>query len=346
MTKDIGDGYTVKYNFCESPLPAEGTCTDSDAYAFVMGPSGECVAIRNEEKKTNIFATELVDENNMVNGFTLNYPGEGTTCLADSSKTYSFKVELTCGTNEGLATEGVSSDPCQILLQYKSKQGCSVFSYDQLMVFLTKYSWLWGAALILAGIFVGFFGNTLVNAVIMLVGSIAAAVILVGLIFTVITKTSLKISDGVRWGILGVAGLISIAIGYLLMRLRKYGIALLCAWGGVMLGLILSTTFMVENKGAYYAIIVGSGLILLLFGLKFEVIAIKMVTSFLGAYGVVRGISLYAGGFPNEATIADEIKSGVITADTFPKSFYGYGAGIIVLTIICFYFQSTHGKKI
>ena len=97
------------------------------------------------------------------------------------------------------------------------------------------------------------------------------------------------------------------------VKARKYGIALLCAGGGAVLGLVLTNTFFIESKAVYYLIIIGSALVVALFGYKFEKITIIAVTSFIGSYGIVRGISLYAGGFPNELTISDQIKAGALS---------------------------------
>lgn len=59
-------------------------------------------------------------------------------------------------------------------------------------------------------------------------------------------------------------------------------------------------------------------------------------TSFCGAYAIIRGISLYAGGFPNESYIMDLIKNGeeeelkkVLTPIVF-----AYIAGWLVIFII------------
>ena len=55
------------------------------------------------------------------------------------------------------------------------------------------------------------------------------------------------------------------------------------------------------------------------------------MTSFVGAYGFWRGISLFAGGFPNEFTIADEIKAGAY--DVFTPWFYAYMVAIVLTSI-------------
>ena len=55
-------------------------------------------------------------------------------------------------------------------------------------------------------------------------------------------------------------------------------------------------------------------------------------TAFVGSYGFIRGISFYAGGYPNEFTLYDRIKHGLI--ENIEPTFYAYFASILVLFII------------
>lgn len=56
----------------------------------------------------------------------------------------------------------------------------------------------------------------------------------------------------------------------------------------------------------------------------------------------IRGISLYAGGFPNEVDLSQGIHEGNMDWNGLNKSFYGYLAGIVVMTGLTFYFQVKH----
>jgi hypothetical protein len=50
-----------------------------------------------------------------------------------------------------------------------------------------------------------------------------------------------------------------------------------------------------------------------------------------------RGISLFAGGFPNEYTLIEQIKSGGV--NRVENWFYAYLAGIIVMTAVAYCIQ-------
>jgi len=64
------------------------------------------------------------------------------------------------------------------------------------------------------------------------------------------------------------------------------------------------------------------------------------LTGIIGSYMIVRGISLYAGGFPDEMNLQEEIKQGAITWDSFPKTFYAYLAGVAVCALVGIVFQA------
>mmetsp|Transcript_11018 Transcript_11018/g.18414 ORF Transcript_11018/g.18414 Transcript_11018/m.18414 type:complete len:215 (-) Transcript_11018:193-837(-) len=201
----------------------------------------------------------------------------------------------------------MAGDDCDITLKYKSKKGCPVFSYDKLTVFLNKYYWLWGAMAVVAGIVIGFFGNKFVSAVIGLVTAVMVFLLVSLATFQILQSANVETEDTVNWVILIVIGLIGVAVGYFVAKARKYGIALLSAWGGAMLGLIITSVLFVENKYAYYAIIIGSAIVLAMIAFKFEKITIMSITSFIGSYGIIRGISLYVGGFPSETSLHQQI---------------------------------------
>jgi hypothetical protein len=54
---------------------------------------------------------------------------------------------------------------------------------SKFFTFLHKYYYLWGAVLIIIGIFLGFFGNKFVNVVIYIVAMVALFLIVAGLLF-------------------------------------------------------------------------------------------------------------------------------------------------------------------
>lgn len=164
--------------------------------------------------------------------------------------------------------------------------------------FLIDYYYLWGAALIIFGFFLTFFGNKFINTVIFLVVGFGTFLILGSLFFYLFLSKVNK--DWGKWLVVAVIAVISILAGIFVVRLRKWGIMIISAWGGVMLGMFICLTFYVKSGAAYWIIVVLFAAVFAFVGYKIETIAICFVTSFIGAYCMIRGISFYAGGFPAE----------------------------------------------
>lgn len=107
-------------------------------------------------------------------------------------------------------------------------------------------------------------------------------------------------SEVVGWVMVALALLLGTLAGYLCARFRSLGLGLLACGGGVAVGFMLTTTFMVANQAAFYCIIIACALVLGVLAYFIQEGIIIGVTSFLGSYSIIRGVSLYAGGFPDE----------------------------------------------
>jgi len=131
-----------------------------------------------------------------------------------------------------------------------------------------------------------------------------------------------------------LAILSAVTVGYLLKKFLMVGLCILAAVAGFMLGLmtynllfvgwlkssilLASLTFIPAFLGAYYAYKHGDTIVIL-------------VTSLIGAYLTVRGVSMFFGGFPNEVSLYQEISNGTAS---FSYWFLGYLSAIMILTIV------------
>jgi len=109
------------------------------------------------------------------------------------------------------------------------------------------------------------------------------------------------------WVVLGVWAVVGLGVGFFIAKLRKVGIALIGTFGGVLLGFMITTTFVVGSTALTWVIVLGCGIAVGFLAFFVEKAVIIIVTSFVGSYGVIRGISMYAGGFPNEMQLKQEI---------------------------------------
>jgi len=129
----------------------------------------------------------------------------------------------------------------------------------------------------------------------------------------------------------------------------RVGVALLAGWGGVMLGLVIYNAFLYKANSniLFWCFIIGMGLVFSIISFFVFEHACILATAFVGSYCVIRGISLYAGHYPNEFTLIDMIRAGIVP-DLDPR-FYAYMAGILALfilgSIVQFKMRSGEHKK-
>jgi len=242
-----------------------------------------------------------------IQGVRLVFKGDQTQCPSDNSKTLSLNVEISFSDVPELTEDGEEQDGCDITLKYKSPYGKPQFQYGILAEFISQYSYLLGAVMIVFGLLLAFCGNKFLTIVIGIVATLAT--ILFGVYLTsrfvdaVFDKEDIK--DYAVWIILAIWVIIGVVCGYFIAKKRRWGIAVVGAFGGVMLGLLLTTVFGAALKSVYlyYALVVGMGILFFVITFFVEKFVLIMVTSFLGSYGIIRGISMYAGGFPNESEL-------------------------------------------
>ena len=84
------------------------------------------------------------------------------------------------------------------------------------------------------------------------------------------------------------------------MKYKKVAIAIMAGFGGALLAATCTITFIIKNKAAWWCMVIGAGILFGLLTLVIEEYIIMFCTSFIGSYFLIRGISLYAGGFPYE----------------------------------------------
>jgi hypothetical protein len=128
---------------------------------------------------------------------------------------------------------------------------------------------------------------------------------------------------------------IGVFVGYILKRMLKIGAFFMGGFGGIFLALTMNQVifFWVEGQASVIifwtlAFILGGYLAYL--SIEYYDKIIIMGTAVIGAYSVVRGVSLFfPGTFPNETEIISQISN-----DTLDPIFYTYVAGFI-FTFAC-----------
>jgi hypothetical protein len=258
-----------------------------------------------------------------------------------------FNVGLICDSTmaEGVTTSGplVSTGGCNYSTYQTSKTNCSIYSLNALWAFMKKYSWLWGTILIIIGLPLCFAGRKLFSVTLFLIGTLLTMTLILLLFYS--TFLTDKTEAWIGWVVLISSIILGLAGGFLLFKCQRLGGACIAGWGGFMGGLLLNTTCFsyAQSEALFWIINIACALVAAGLAIVFFFPAIILATSFTGAYFFIRGISLYAGGFPNEFDLIKQLENG-----SYPHMMwyvYIYFAFIIIFFIGGAVVQFKHLKK-
>jgi hypothetical protein len=139
------------------------------------------------------------------------------------------------------------------------------------------------------------------------------------------------------WIVFAVCLVIGTIGGLLLAKLSRLGVGVLAGWGGFLLGLMLYSAFIyrIDNSKhvAFWVFNISLAVIFGVISMFMFDYAIIVATSIIGAYGFIRGISFYAGGYPDEYDLVNNLQIGNV--DAIPKTFWAYFAAWIILSVVC-----------
>lgn len=187
----------------------------------------------------------------------------------------------------------------------ENKKGCPVFNVSSMARFIASHSHLFGAALILLGGFMCLFGRALLGVAIFLVSGTTAFLIGTFMTFNGFDYWEYQPSNVIFWIIIGSWSIAGIIVGTVFYKLQKYGVIIMGLITGAMIGHIVVTIASVENNWTYWGAVIGSALSFFIFSCFCQNNIRIFITSFIGSYGVTRGIASYLGGFPNEIDLQE-----------------------------------------
>jgi len=209
---------------------------------------------------------------------------------------------------------------------------CPVYSLNAFWQFIEDYKWFWGSALIIVGIPLCLFGRKLFAVTLFLIGTIITMTVFLLVFYSTFLKDDT--AHWIGWVACSCTILAGLLGGFLLYKCQRLGACCIAGWGGFMGGVLINTTFMFAAKQEWLFWMINISAALVAAGLAFCFFfkVIILCTSFAGAYFVVRGISLYAGGFPNEFELIKELENGVIPHISY--WFYMYLGFILIFTVV------------
>ena len=131
-------------------------------------------------------------------------------------------------------------------------------------------------------------------------------------------------------------------------KLAKLGVGVLAAIGGFFLGLIIYAAFLYkfdnDSQVLYWIFNIVMALVCGLLTIWLYDHMIIISTAIVGSYLFVRGISMYAGGFPGEVTLINDLK--MKNTSNIDPTFYAYMVGFVLASIFSIILQYKYwGQK-
>lgn len=165
---------------------------------------------------------------------------------------------------------------------------------------MAENKFVWGAILIVFGAFFCLFGKAMLGVTVFLCTTALTFLIGVYLTFKGLDYFGHESSKTVFWIVIGCFGLFSLSLGFCFYKLQKYGVIMLGAVAGLMIAHVVTCAVLIKNRYIWWAITVSCPVALGIFTCACHKNIRIVFTALIGAYSVTRGISSYAGGFPNE----------------------------------------------
>lgn len=319
-------------------------CPDKKGIAAFRPVGGnDCVQIAGDSTVSSNFRI-ITDETTLKTTLEMRLP-QGEICRADNTKRYTTTISFTCDqTAEIPVVENnlFSLAACENTINMKSRYACPKYNVYGLWNAVQENKYIFGTILIVLGIFLCFVGENFLKITQIIAGGALATIVLLYIIFN---YTSVTIHSWQFWLIL----ILSIAAGCVFGYFMSYFTWLPGVVFGFLLGFVVGFVifniclrFIHSNPGVVFWVTMGvcciGGIILGYF--KEEEISI-ISTSIIGAYAIVRGISLMAGGFPDERQVYELGNKGEWSqlSDLLTPIIYAYLAGFLILSAVGMYIQ-------
>ena len=297
-------GGEILFNICEDIPTKDSNCT-SDTQVVYRTEKNQC-----EKRLTDVASTgsewSLINPEDQRSGIKIKMsPGE-------DSKIVIFQIK--CDDNTNYTYEGSSSsiDDKELYFNIRSAYACPQADFYDIYRIIIEKKYIFGSALILIGLFELFLGQKLVTATIFIFS--AALVVLFVFVFFFQFIIPGGVNDTVFWIVLAIAIIVGLVLGYFVAKYKdKFFGIIMGALLGYIIGQILYNLALNRITGMNQTLlqvivyVICIGVCIALGILLFNIVTI-FATALIGAYAVIRGISIFAGGFPNETTIADLVK--------------------------------------
>ena len=297
-------GGQILFNLCED-IPTEHSGCTPDTQVVYRTDEQKC-AKRLTDVASKGSEWSLINPDDQRSGIRIKMsPG-------DDSKRVIFEIKCDDSTNMTKVETNSSINDPELTFTFSSIHACPQADFYDIYRIIVEKKYIFGSALILIGLFELFLGQKLVTATIFIFS--AAIVVLFVFVFFFQFILPGGIDKTVFWFVLAIAIIVGLVLGYFVAKYKdKFFGIIMGALLGYIIGQILYNLALNRiniNQTALQIIVyvLCIGVCIALSILLFNIVTI-FATALIGAYAVIRGISIFAGGFPNETTIADLVKN-------------------------------------
>lgn len=273
----------------------------------------------------------------------------GDRCASDSSKNYTTTMIFICDAKAESAVIQQSSfdiNKCSNTITLTSKYACADMNVYSFWNEIINNKYIIGGALIILGGFLCLFGQKWILVVEIITGVLLTTFLV---IFVLFTNIQVHYNTMTFWLIIAASILAGLIVAFILIKLKKYVSALpimiLSGFLGYLLGVFLYNIALKHIQSnplvIYWVTIISLVLLFVILSYFLQKHISILATSFIGAYALVRGVSLMVGHFPDERQIIDLIqkKEYEQVNNLFTWEVYVYLASIIILAIISMIIQ-------
>lgn len=236
---------------------------------------------------------------------------------------------------------------CNFKASVEHVAGCPTLELSGFVQYVMGHPWIIAGALIAFGVAACFFGGLLFDWVVAALAGICAFFVVAMVIDTFGGFDVLKVRQALKAGpvffaVISFAASLAAGIfaGYIVKKTARIAKAVLGCVAGIFAGFLLYSLVLGKLAPNATWLYIVTELVCFFAGgylvYKHDKKILVQLTALVGAYTIVRGISLIAGGFPSEFAVIGQMASGNFDV---PATFYAYLAGFATLAVGGTYFQ-------
>ena len=312
--QDINGTSTIQFNICEETVRR---CPDlMPDHANIINSVGTCnhlskVEMDGEDKPGTL---SLISENNPGLGVIMSYEG-GNMCNDESH--FSLIVQINCNPNLDKTTFGLDAaslnTPCDPKVIMNSPHACPVLSSGPLARFLDEGGYYIGLPMLIIGGYLCFVGGRFPGTTLFIFSTLAVGLIELFMLFIFVLP---NFSPVWTVPIVGTVCLgMGIGMGYGAAKWPKIGVMIMGFSLGSLLGFLIYWSFMESSVSSTTAKVITVCGVALFTALMYIIIfdyMVIMTSAIFGAYILIRGLTMYTGGYVNEFTVVLATTNGDI----------------------------------